>query len=156
MARATFAVLAGAAVEDPTSCTLTAGVSASTASSPADDGGKHPQTMVPKHHRVPSHTGPISWALRIARENAAIRMTGPNATPQSYYHPSDKQKKFKWKPRTRSLREIWFYQKSTALLLMCLPFLRLIGEVTQDFKTGLHFTADAAYTLQCASKDYLV
>ena len=102
------------------------------------------------------HTGPIPPALRIARENAAARMTDLNAMPQGYYHPSDKQKKFKWKPGTRSLREIWFYQKSTALLLRHLPFLHLIGEVTQDFKTGLHFTADAAYTLQCASEDYLV
>ena len=102
------------------------------------------------------HAGHVPPALRIATENAAARMTGANATPQGYYHPLDKQKKFKWKPGTRSLREIRFYQKSTALLLRCLPFLRLIGEVTQDFRTGLHFTAEAAYTLQCASEDYLV
>ena len=156
MARAMFAVPAGAAVGDPTPGTSTAGASASTESTPADDGRKRPQTMVPKCRRVPSHTGPIPSALRIARENAAARMTGLNATPQGYYHPSDKQKKFKWKPRTRSLREIRFYQKSTDLLLRHLPFLRLIGEVAQDFKTGLHFTADTAYTLQCATKDYLV
>ena len=112
--------------------------------------------MVPKCHRVPSHTSSILLALRIVRENAAARMTGPNAMPQDYYRPSDKQKKFKWKPGTRSLREIWFYQKSTALLLRRLPFLHLIGQVTQDFKTGLCFTADAAYTLQYAIKDYLV
>ena len=56
----------------------------------------------------------------------------------------------------RALREIRFYQKSTALLLRCLPFLRLIREVTQDFKMDLHFTAEAAYTLQSASEDYLV
>ena len=149
MARATFTVLTGAAAEDPAPST-------STASTLADDGGKHRQAMAPKHCRVPSCTGSIPPALRIARENAAARMTGLNATPQGYYHPSDKQKKFKWKPRTRSLREIWFYQKSTALLLRHLPFLHLIGEVAQDFKTGLHFTADTAYTLQCASKDFLV
>ena len=156
MARATFAVPAGAAAGDPTPSTSTAGTSASTASTQADDGGKHPQTMAPRCHWVPSHTGPIPPALRIARGNAAARMTGPNAMPQGYYRPLDKQKKFKWKPGTRSLREIRFYQKSTALLLRCLPFLGLIGEVAQDFRVGLHFTADTAYTLQCASKDYLV
>ena len=139
---------AGAAAGDPAPST-------STASTSADNGGKCPQTMVPKHHWMPSRTGPIPPALRIARENAAARMTGPNAMPQGYYHPSDKQKKFKWEPGTRSLREIWFYQKSTALLLRHLPFLHLIGEVAQDFKTGLRFTANAAYTFQCASKDYL-
>ena len=82
MARATFAVPAGAAAGDPTPSTLTAGVSASTASAPADDGGKHPQTMVPKCHWVLSRTGPIPLALRIARENDAARMMGPNAMPQ--------------------------------------------------------------------------
>ena len=95
-------------------------------------------------------------ALRIARENANARMTRANATPQRYYKPSDKQKGFKWKPGTRALQEIRFYQKSTALLLRRLPFLRLIREVAQDFKMDLRFTADATYTLQCASEDYLV
>ena len=153
MARATFTVPAGAAAGGPAPGTLTAGASAPTASTPADDGGKRPQTTVPKCHQVPSHTGHIPPALRIARENATARMTDLNAMPQGYYRPSDKQKKFKWKPGTRSLREIRFYQKSTALLLRCLLFLCLIGKVTQDFKTGLRFTA---YTLQCASEYYLV
>ena len=106
MARATFAVPAGAAAGDPAPSTLTASVSASTASTPADDGGKRPRTTAPKRCRVSSCTGHIPSALRICRENAAARMTGPNAMPQDYYRPSDKQKKFKWKPGTRSLREI--------------------------------------------------
>ena len=83
-------------------------------------------------------------------------MTGANATQQGYYKPSDAQKKFRWRPGTRALREIRFYQKSTSLLLRRTPFLRLIREVAQDFKTDLRFTADATYTLQCASEDYLV
>ena len=95
-------------------------------------------------------------ALRVTRENANARMTGANATPQGYYKPSEKQKKFRWKPGTRALREIRFYQKSTALLLWRIPFLRLIREVAQDFNMDLRFTVDATYTLQCASEDYLV
>ena len=90
------------------------------------------------------------------KENANARITGANATPQGYYKASETQKKFKWKPGVRALREIHFYQKSTGLLLRRLPFLRLIREVAQDFKTDLRFTADAAYTLQCTSEDYLV
>ena len=151
-----FTVPADATAGGPAPSTSAAIVSAPTTSTSADDGGKCPQTTVPKCHLVPSRTGHIPPALRIARENASARMMGLNATPQGYYHPSDKQKKFKWKPGTRSLREIQFYQKSTALLLRHLPFLRLIGKVAQDFKTGLYFTAEAAYTLQYASKDYLV
>ena len=101
-------------------------------------------------------TGKISPALCIARENAALMSTGANATPQEYYQNSTKQKKFKWKAGTRALREIQFYQRSTLLLLQCLPFMHLIREVAQDYKTDLQFTVEAAYVLQITSEDYLV
>ena len=55
---------------------------------------------------VGPRTGKIPPALHIARENTALRMTGPNATPQGYYPNSTEQKKFKWRPGTRPLREI--------------------------------------------------
>ena len=149
MPRAMFTAPADA--DDPS----ISGTSAPTASTSMDDGGKQPWSRAPRaqrHHRVPSCAGHVLLALRIIRENAAARMMGANARPQGYYKHSDKQKKFKCKPGTQSLREIWFYQKSTALMLICLPFLHLIRKVAQDF----HFTAEATYTLQCASKDYLV
>ena len=101
-----FTAPADAAAGGPAPSTSAASASAPTASTLADDGGKHPRTTVPRCHRVPSHVGHIPPALRIARENAIARMMGPNATPQGYYHSSDKQKKFKWKPGTRSLGEI--------------------------------------------------
>ena len=83
-------------------------------------------------------------------------MTGANATPQGYYKLSDKQKEFKWRPGTWALREIHFYQKSTALLLHQIPFLRLIQEVAQDFKMELWLMAESVCVLQAASEDYLV
>ena len=90
-------------------------------------GGKAPRGQ-PQARRwwVGPRTGKIPPALRIAQENAALRMTGPNATPQGYYQNSKEQKKFKWRPGTRALREVRFYQKSTMLLLHCIPFMRLI------------------------------
>ena len=91
--------------------------SSATQSTLADDGIKHPRRRASGPRRTRPCTGKIPPALRIARENATTRMTGANATPQGYYHASNKQKEFKWKPGTRSLREIRFYQKSTALLL---------------------------------------
>ena len=127
-----------------------------------DDRGKQQRRKVLQAVRktgsrwAPANMKKIPPALRVMKENTNARMTGANATPQGYYKPSEKQKKFKWKPGTRALREIRFYQKSTALLLRCIPFLRLIREVVQDFKMDLRFTADATYTLQCASEDYLV
>ena len=138
----------------------TSGVSGSAAT--VDTGGKQPQRRVIRaarktgSRRAPVNMKRVPTALRVVRENANARMTGANATPQGYYKPSEKQKNFKWKPGTRALWEIRFYQKSTALLLQCIPFLHLIREVAQDFKTDLRFTADATYTLQCASEDYLV
>ena len=127
-----------------------------------DDRGKQPWRKVLQavrktgNRQAPANMKKMPPALRVAKENANARMTGPNATPQGYYKPSEKQKKFKWKPGTRALWEIRFYQKSTALLLRRIPFLCLIWEAAQDFKTDLRFTADATYTLQCTSEDYLV
>ena len=152
--RARFA----APVDDATPSTP--GVSGSVAT--ADTGGKQPRRRVLRavrktgSRRAPVNTKKVPPALRVTKENANARMTKANATPQGYYKLSEKQKKFKWKPGTRALREIRFYQKSTALLLRRIPFLCLIREVAQDFKTDLRFTADATYTLQCASEDYLV
>ena len=127
-----------------------------------DDGGKQPRRKVPRaarktgSRRAPVNTKKMSPALRVVKENANARMTGANATPQGYYKPSEKQKRFKWRPGTRALQKIRFYQKSTALLLQGIPFLHLIREVAEDFKMDLRFTADATYTLQCTSEDYLV
>ena len=109
----------------PSSEGATPGGSASNASTPssatpstsADDSGKRPRRHVLGPHRARPRTGRIPPALRIARENAATRMTGTSTTPQGYYHVSDKQKEFKWKLEMRSLWEIMFYQKSTSLLL---------------------------------------
>ena len=130
--------------------------SSATPSTLADDGGKCPRRCASGPRRARPHTGKISPALRIARENATTRMTGTNATPQGYYCTSNKQKELKWKLGMRSLWEIRFYQKSTTLLLRRVPFLCLIQEVAQDFKMDLQFTAEAAYTIQSASEDYLV
>ena len=152
--RARFAVL----VDDATPGT--SGVSGSAAT--ADTRGKQLQKGVLRAVRktggrwAPVNTKKVPPALRVTRENTNARMTGANATSQGYYKPSEKQKKFKWKPGTRALQEIRFYQKSTAFLLQRIPFLHLIREVAQNFKMDLRFTADATYTLQCASADYLV
>ena len=104
---------------------------------------------------VGPRTGKVPPALCIAWENTALRMTGPNATPQGYYQNSTEQKRLKWRPGTRALREISFYQKSTMLLLHRIPFMRLIQEISQDFKIDLQYTAEAVYTIQSAAEDYL-
>ena len=42
-----------------------------------------------------------------------------------------------YRPGTVALREIHRYQKSTELLILKLPFQRLVREIAQDFKTDL-------------------
>ena len=42
------------------------------------------------------------------------------------------------------------------LLIMKLPFSRLVQEIAQDFKTDLRFTASSLMALQYASKEFLV
>lgn len=54
------------------------------------------------------------------------------------------------------MREIRKYQKSTDLLLLKLPFQRLVREVAQDFKADLRFQASAIGAIQEASEAYLV
>ena len=60
------------------------------------------------------------------------------------------------KPGTVALREIRRYQRSTELLLRKLPFMRLIREIAQEYKSDLRFQSLAIMALQEASEAYLV
>ena len=55
-----------------------------------------------------------------------------------------------------ALCEIRQYQKSTELLCRKLPVVRLIREITHDFKTDLQFQASAIAALHKAMEDYQV
>uniref|UniRef100_A0A8C4X0M1 Histone H3 n=1 Tax=Eptatretus burgeri TaxID=7764 RepID=A0A8C4X0M1_EPTBU len=48
------------------------------------------------------------------------------------------------------------YQKPTELLILKLPFQRLVREIAQDFKTDWRFQSSAVMALQEASEAYLV
>jgi len=52
--------------------------------------------------------------------------------------------------------EIRRYQKNTDLLLRKIPFIRLIREIAQMFKSDLRFNSNALLALQDASEAYLV
>jgi len=66
------------------------------------------------------------------------------------------KKPHRYRPGTVSLREIRWYQKSTDLLIRKLLFQRLVREITQDFKSDLHFQGSAVLALQEAEEAYLV
>ncbi len=54
-----------------------------------------------------------------------------------------------------TLRKIRKFQKSTGLLIRELPFQRLVGEIAQDFKTGLLFQTSTVMRISkiCLGKD---
>ena len=68
--------------------------------------------------------------------------------------PTQKARRFR--PGTVALREIRKYQKSTQLLIKKAPFMRLVREIAQDFKTSLRFSATSIIALQEAAEAYLV
>jgi histone H3 len=66
------------------------------------------------------------------------------------------KKPHRFRPGTVALREIRKYQKTAELLLLKLPFQRLVCEVAQDFKADLRFQKHAVEALQHAGEGYLV
>ena len=101
----------------------------------------------------------LTLAIKIARENACLRLKG--STPSGYYKrlkaPKGKDgKRRRWRRGTQSLHEIQFYQKSCNLLIQKLPFLRLVRELLHDEKAEMCIQASAVYALQEASEAYLV
>ena len=59
------------------------------------------------------------------------------------------------RPGVRALNEIRFYQKTHSLLIAKRAFLRLVKEITQDYKTDLRWQAVAVYNLQVAVESFL-
>jgi len=74
--------------------------------------------------------------------------------------PAKKQKPKRYKPGAVALKEIRHYQKSTHLLLLKLPFARLVREISQQYAPesigGFRWQAEALLALQEAAEMYLV
>ncbi|KFD47668.1 hypothetical protein M513_11459 [Trichuris suis] len=62
----------------------------------------------------------------------------------------------RYRPGTVALRGIRRYQKSTELFIRRHPFLRLLREIAQDFKTDLCLQVSAVLALQEATEAYMV
>ena len=69
---------------------------------------------------------------------------------------SAQQQSHRYQPGTVALREIWRYQKSTELLILKLPFQRLVHEILQGFGVGFRVTLTMMMALQEAAEAYLV
>ena len=66
------------------------------------------------------------------------------------------KKPHRYRPGTVALREIRKYQKSTDLLIRKRPFLRLVQEISQDFKSDLRWQSTAVMALQEAAEAFLI
>uniref|UniRef100_A0A5S6Q5W6 Histone domain-containing protein n=1 Tax=Trichuris muris TaxID=70415 RepID=A0A5S6Q5W6_TRIMR len=78
----------------------------------------------------------------------AARKSAPTTGGVKKPHP--------YRSGTVSLREIRRYQQSTELLILKLPFERLVREIARRFKTDLRFQSAAMGALQEAAEAYLV
>jgi histone H3 len=66
------------------------------------------------------------------------------------------KKPMRYRPGAVALMQIRKYQKSTKLLIKVRPFQRLVRELSQDFKSDVHFQAKALLALQEASEAFVV
>ncbi|GAA5889618.1 hypothetical protein JCM6882_007085 [Rhodosporidiobolus microsporus] len=66
------------------------------------------------------------------------------------------KKGHRWRPGTKALREIRYYQKETGLLLRKLPFQRLVREICENIMQEMRWQRSALEALQEATEDYLV
>ena len=96
-------------------------------------------------------------------KQTARRLTGGKSPRTAAMHKSavgkvmsGVKKPHRYRPGTVSLREIRKYQKSTELLLRKAPFMWLVREIAQDFKSELRFTSQAIECLQTACEAFVV
>lgn len=62
----------------------------------------------------------------------------------------------RFRPGTVALREIRRFQKSTDLLIRRQPFIRLIREIAQEYKSDLRFQGESLLAIQEAAEAYVV
>ena len=93
----------------------------------------------------------VSWI----RANQKLRAKQKAAQNQQQLGGGQKKPHRHW-PGTQALMEICKYLKSMEFLIRKLPFQRVVWEIAKDMNPNLRFTVDAIFTLQEASKAFLV
>ena len=86
----------------------------------------------------------LEWTAAQKQKIHQARMQGRQVKPHRY------------RAGMAALRDICYFQKSTALLIRKLLFQRLVREIAQDFKTDLRFQSAAILCLQEVAEAYLV
>ena len=98
-------------------------------------------------------------AAEIAWENRKVRQWRKDKTGRGWMKNiksvTDTGVK-KWRSRTKDLREIRFYQKSTVLLIPMKVFCRLVRETGHRVKANIRWQSTATFALQNGAEDYMV
>ena len=90
-------------------------------------------------------------ATRMIKASKNIAVKAPHKPPSHQM-----QKKRRFRPGTVALREIWWYQKSTDLLIRRAPFQQVRYEIMWGIRNDLRIQAVAIKGLQEAAEAYLV
>lgn len=108
-----------------------------------------------KTTRNTSSTLNIGSAKHLNKNTA--RKSAPNlGKTNKYLNKGGVSKPYRLKPGTLALREIRKYQKCTDLLILKMPFQRLVKEVASQIRTDFRFQGQAILALQEATEAYLV
>jgi len=88
--------------------------------------------------------------------SARMRTVGVQGAGKTARKAVPVKKPHRYRTGTVALREIKRYQVSTELLLRGAPFMRLVREIAQEFKSDLRFSSESFSVLQAALEAFLV
>ena len=121
---------------------------------------KEPRRQGTAYPPVNRNLAPLYISRRKERTELGYRIPEWTEKQKRAIHEAKMQgrlvKPHRYRAGTAALKDIWHFQKSTALLIRKLPFQRLVREIAQDFKTDLRFQSAAILCLQEAAEAYLV
>ena len=84
-------------------------------------------------------------------------VAGSGKAPRTQMYASQKKRKVqRYRPGTVALREIRRYQRSSELLILRMPFQRLVREIAQTHNPYLRFQSGTILALQESAEAYLV
>ena len=91
-----------------------------------------------------------------AKKYNGYKKTRFDSASMADQHNPKPLKHHRYRPGTVALRQIRKYQKTTNLLILKIPFQRLVREIAQQLNSDLRFQTDAILALHEATEAYLI
>jgi histone H3 len=108
---------------------------------------------------TPHHRSSASCASKAGFKAQGLVTQAFKAPQKKGNNAGGVKKKHKWRPGTKAMRDIRWYQKSTDLLIKKAPFQRLVKEIMRDIRDergDFRIQAVAVQALQEASEAFIV